>query len=81
MHWVRWLPLVEWSYNKSYHSAIKMTPYEVVYDQAPPIVTSYIIGTNKVQVVGLVLVTQDDILHLLGDNLQSNQHRMKQQVY
>ena len=62
MHWVRWLPLAEWWYNTSYHSASKMTPYEVVYGQATPIVTSYIVGTSKVQAVDSALVTRDDIL-------------------
>lgn len=30
--WPQWLPLPKWWYNTAYHSAIKMTPYEVVYD-------------------------------------------------
>ena len=78
MHWVQWLPLAECWYNTSYHLTIKMTPYEAMYGQAPPIVTSYIASTSKVQAVNLALVTQDDILCLLKDNLHSTQHHMKQ---
>jgi len=34
-----------------------MTPYEVVYGQAPPTVTMYVAGTSKVQEVESTLVT------------------------
>ena len=30
-HWEKWLPLVEWWHNTSYHTASKRNPYEVVY--------------------------------------------------
>ena len=29
--WVKYLPLVEFSYNNSYHSNIKMAPYEALH--------------------------------------------------
>ena len=29
--WVKYLPLVEFAYNKSYHSSIKMAPNEALY--------------------------------------------------
>nr|GEY26997.1 putative reverse transcriptase domain-containing protein [Tanacetum cinerariifolium] len=31
--WVKHLPLVEFSYNNSYHASIKAAPYEALYDQ------------------------------------------------
>nr|GEW39556.1 putative reverse transcriptase domain-containing protein [Tanacetum cinerariifolium] len=31
--WVKHLPLVEFSYNNSYHASIKVTPYEALYGQ------------------------------------------------
>lgn len=34
--WSKWLPLAEWWYNTTYHSAIKSTPFEVIYGQPPP---------------------------------------------
>lgn len=42
VHWVKWLPLIKWWYNTSYHTSIKMTPYESLYGKHPSIVTSYI---------------------------------------
>jgi hypothetical protein len=49
---VQWIPLVEWWYNTSYHGATKMTPFEAVYGQKPLSVTSYLLGTSKVQASG-----------------------------
>ncbi|GJZ58776.1 putative reverse transcriptase domain-containing protein [Tanacetum coccineum] len=31
--WVRHLPLVEFSYNNSYHASIKVAPFKALYDQ------------------------------------------------
>jgi hypothetical protein len=30
-HWEKYLPLVEFAYNKSFHSSIGMPPYEALY--------------------------------------------------
>ena len=30
-HWVKFLPLAEFSYNNSYHSSINMAPFEALY--------------------------------------------------
>lgn len=34
--WSCWLPLAEWWYNTTYHSAIRTTPFEALYGQEPP---------------------------------------------
>ena len=49
--WSKWLPLAEWWYNTTFHSAIQTTPYEVVYGQPPPIHLHYLPGESKVQLV------------------------------
>ena len=46
--WTKWLPWVEWWYNTSYHSSIKMTPFEAVYGRTPPTITKYMPGSSKV---------------------------------
>jgi hypothetical protein len=46
--WAQWLPLAEWWYNTSYHTATCMTPFEAVYGQKPTSVLSYLPGTSKV---------------------------------
>jgi hypothetical protein len=53
--WAQWLPLVEWWYNTSYHTATWMTPFEVVYGKNPPLVLSYLPGVSKVQAVDQTL--------------------------
>ena len=32
-HWDNFLPLAEFSYNKSYHSSIDMAPFEALYER------------------------------------------------
>lgn len=34
--WSKWVPMAEWWYNSSYHSAIRMTPFEALYGYYPP---------------------------------------------
>jgi hypothetical protein len=38
--WFKWLPLVEWWYNTSFHTAKKMTPFMELYGYHPPSITS-----------------------------------------
>jgi hypothetical protein len=78
-HWAQWLPLAEWWYNTSYHTATRMTPFEAVYGQKPPLVLSYLPGALKVHAVELTLIAREDILHTLKENLFMAQNRMKQQ--
>ena len=33
--WVKWLPLAEWWYNTSFHTAAKMTPFMALYGYHP----------------------------------------------
>ena len=78
--WVKWLPWAEWWYNTSYHSSIKMTPFEVVYGQPPPTITKYVPGYSKVDQVDKELMDRNKIIQLLKDNLTVAQARMKQQA-
>jgi hypothetical protein len=34
--WCNWLTTAEWWYNSSYHTAIKTTPFEALYEYKPP---------------------------------------------
>ena len=40
--WSKWLPVVEWWYNTSFHFSSKMTPFEVFYGKKPLTYTTYI---------------------------------------
>jgi hypothetical protein len=78
--WAQWLPLAEWWYNTSYHTTTRMTPFEVVYGQKPPLVLSYLLGASKVQVVDQTLTVREAILHTLKKNFFMAQNHMKQQA-
>jgi hypothetical protein len=76
--WAQRLPLVEWWYNTSYHTATRMNPFESVYGQNPPFVLSYMPGVSKVQVVEKTLIVREDILHTLKENMVMDKNHMKQ---
>ena len=43
-NWIQWLSWAEWSYNTTYHTATKISPYEAAYRQAPPPVVGFEVG-------------------------------------
>ena len=49
--WAKWLPLTEWWYNTSFHTAAKMTPFMTLYEYHPPSITSSLRENSKVQAV------------------------------
>ncbi|KAJ8759923.1 hypothetical protein K2173_010069 [Erythroxylum novogranatense] len=63
-----WLPWAELSFNSSYHSSTKISPFEAVY------------GTTKVQSVDDYLRQRSDILRNLKLNLHRAQERMTVQA-
>eukprot|EP00253_Pinus_taeda_P009341 PITA_09341 len=79
--WVKWMPLAEWWYNTSFHTATKMTPFMALYGYQPPSITSYLSENSKVQAVEHHIEHQQQVLKLLKDNLVLAQNRMKQQAY
>ncbi|KAE8821218.1 putative polyprotein [Hordeum vulgare] len=60
--WVDWLAWTEYCYNTSYHSALRTTPFEVVYGRPPPAMLPYEPGTARSETAGDLLRTRDDIL-------------------
>jgi len=78
--WVKWLPLAEWWYNTSCHTATKMTPFMALYGYQPPSTTSYLRENSKVQAVEHLIEHQQQVLQILKDNLVLAQNRMKQQA-
>jgi hypothetical protein len=55
--WVNWLPWEEYCYNIAFHSALRTTPFQVVYGRSPPPLLSYMEGTTATDAV-------DDLLRV-----------------
>ncbi|KAK8951688.1 hypothetical protein KSP39_PZI004152 [Platanthera zijinensis] len=75
--WAEWLPLAEWWYNTTFHSAIRMTPYEVVYGQEPVLHTPYLEGIARAGEVDRSLAARERVIGILKNNLKQAQNRMK----
>ncbi|MCI09458.1 hypothetical protein A2U01_0030544, partial [Trifolium medium] len=78
--WVAFLPWAEFHYNTSYHSALKMSPFEALYGRKPPTIPAYARGSTSIQVLDEALTARDELLRTLKDNLRSAQHRMRQKA-
>jgi hypothetical protein len=73
--WVNLLAWAEYCYNTSYHSALKTTPFRVVYGRDPPPLIPYQLGTAATQVVDQMLHEHDLFLGELRDRLlQAQEH-------
>ncbi|GJS45994.1 putative reverse transcriptase domain-containing protein [Tanacetum coccineum] len=68
--WDRYLPLVEFSYNNSYHISIKATPFEALYGQK---CQSFICWTE----VGDAQLTGPEIVHETNEKIIQNQKRIQ----
>ena len=78
--WFSWLHWAEYSYNTGHHSSINTTPFQAVYGRPPPSLFPFHDGTTRVDAVGTLLRTRDDILRDLRLHLNRAQNRMKLQA-
>lgn len=75
--WYRWLPMAEWWYNTSHHSAINMTPYMALYGRQAPSFNYHQAGKSTNDCVNTFLHQRTEIHKLIKANLQKAQERMK----
>jgi hypothetical protein len=72
---VDWLAWAEYCYNTSYHSALKTTPFRVVYGRDPPPLVPYQPRTAETQIVVQMLQERDLFLGEVRDRLlQAQEH-------
>ena len=62
--WEDYLPLVEFAYNNSFHSAIGMTPFQAAYGHAPIMPTNFLLQHKVALADQLVQEMQDIILQI-----------------
>ncbi|RVW97594.1 Transposon Ty3-G Gag-Pol polyprotein [Vitis vinifera] len=78
--WANWISLAEFWYNTSYHSSLKMSPFEALYGYAPPLQIPYFPKDSNVEAVDRVLNERESWLQLLKHHLSKAQQRMKIQA-
>jgi hypothetical protein len=76
-NWLRWLPWAEYCYNTLYQSALKTTPFEVVYGRAPPQMLPYQAGSTRVAAVDRQFRDRDEFLAEIKERLLQAQALMK----
>lgn len=75
--WLEWLPWAEYCYNTAYHSALKTTPFQVVYGRAPPALFPYEPASACTAVVDELLQDQDAFLADVHERLLQAQSYAK----
>jgi hypothetical protein len=75
--WCDWLPAAEMWYNCSYHTAIKMTPFEALYEYAPPRIQEFSLSNIATTEVQMNMQEKQNMLQTLQTNLLQAQQRMK----
>lgn len=78
--WSSLLHWAEWWHDTSFHSTIRMTPFQALYGIPPHSVQKYLPGTTAIQVVDKTLRDRDSLISLLRSNMALAQNRMKQQA-
>jgi len=76
--WSSWLPLDEWWYNTTYHSATQLTPYEGFYNQPPLVHLPCLPGESSNTAMDISMQKSESMIKLIQQNLQRAQNRMKQ---
>ncbi|GJZ18394.1 ty3-gypsy retrotransposon protein [Tanacetum coccineum] len=78
--WVRLLPWAEYCYNTSYHSSIKMSPYQALYGRLPLSLIPYPPGASKVAAVDELLMERNEVTRQLKQNLLAAKLRMEEKA-
>jgi hypothetical protein len=71
--WLRWLPWAEYVYNTGFQSALKDTPFHVVYGRDPPTLRSYEHGDTRVAAVARSMADRDEFLADIRGRLEQAQ--------
>ena len=75
--WVDWLSWAEYCYNTSFHTALRTTPFEVVYGRSPPPILPYKPGTARTEAAAVLLRNRDEILAEVRQRLLQAQQLAK----
>lgn len=76
--WSEWLPLAEWWYNTTYHTATRSSHFEIFYGQPPPVHLPYLPGESPSTEVDRSLQRREELIDMMKFHLLRAQNRMKQ---
>jgi hypothetical protein len=74
---VDWLSWAEYCYNTSFHTALRATPFEVVYRRPPPPILPYTMGSAKTEAADALLRSRDEMLAEVRQRLLQAQQLSK----
>ncbi|GKA55806.1 ty3-gypsy retrotransposon protein [Tanacetum coccineum] len=57
--WMQWISMTEFLYNTNFHTAIRTTPFEAMYGQAPPVHLPYLAGESLVEAMDRTLLARE----------------------
>jgi hypothetical protein len=60
--WLCWLPWAEYVFNTALQSALKETPFKIVYGRDPPSIRSYEPGDTRVAALAQTMAERDELL-------------------
>jgi hypothetical protein len=75
--WSEWLPTAEFWYNTCFHTAIKMSPFEALYEYPPPLLTELPTLTTLSTEAQKTLGDKQTMITVLQQNLAKAQSTMK----
>jgi hypothetical protein len=67
--WLDWLPWAEYCYNTAHHSALRTSPFKVMYGRDPPALLPYTAGASQTEAVDTLLQDRDTFLEEVRDRL------------
>jgi hypothetical protein len=75
--WADWLAAAEWWYNSSYHTTIKMSPFQALYGYAPPQIAEINIPCDATPECVTTVQEHEQMMKTLQYNLAQAQNKMK----
>ena len=75
--WLDWLPWAKYVYNTAYHSALRTTPFQVVYGRQPPMLLPYSASTAATATVDSLLQDRDVFITDVREHLLQAQEYAK----
>jgi hypothetical protein len=75
--WVDWLSWAEYCYNTSFHTALRATPFEVVYGRPPQPILPYTVGSAKTEATDVLLRSRDEMFAEVRQRLLQAQQLSK----